>query len=356
MTQVLERWRSLLISSAALALLVCGCNGCSGPEDKQGVMAKVNGYKVLRSEVDRSYNTQIAGSPQKPTQTEEEALRLNILQQIIELQLKLQKAEKLGVVATDDEVEDKVRQAKGPYTKEEFEKKLKDAGLTEDDYRQDVRRTITVNKLLNKEIGSKISISDADIQNYYNDHKTDFNLIEPLFYMSQIVVTNQPLPPQAPAMPGKAQNDAEARKKIQMVHNRLDSGEEFAALATRYSEDVNNSRNGGELQPIPESQLQGDLPARDAVMKLKPGQYTDPLPIVNPSTHNTVAYRIIRLNGKEPAGQRSLNDPGVQQLIRDQLKGQREQILRAAFDETLRNGADIRNYYAEQILKSADKK
>ena len=356
MTQVLERWRSLLISSAALALLVCGCNGCSRHESNEDVMAKVNGYKVLRSEVDRSYNGQIAGSPQKPTQTEEEALRLNILQQIIELQLKLQKAEKLGVLATDDEVEDKIRQAKAPYTKEEFEKKLKDVGLTEDDYRQDVRRTITVNKLLNKEIASKISISDADIQNYYNEHKTDFNLIEPLFYMSQIVVTNQPLPPQAPSMPGKAQNDGEARKKIQMVHNRLDSGEEFPALATRYSEDVNTSRNGGELQPIPESQLQGDPPARDAIMKLKPGQYTDPLPIVNPSTHNTVAYRIIKLNGKEPAGQRGLNDPGVQQLIRDQLKGQREQILRAAYDETLRDAADVRNYYAEQILKSADKK
>lgn len=356
MTQVLERWRSLLISSAALALLFCGCNGCNRGEDKQDVMAKVNGYKVLRSEVDRSYNSQIAGSPQKPTQTEEEALRLNILQQIIELQLHLQKAEKLGVVATDDEVEDKMRQAKAPYTSEEFAKKLKDAGLTEDDYRQDVRRTITVNKLLNKEIASKISISDTDIQNYYNEHKTDFNLIEPLFYMSQIVVTNQPLPPQAPPMPGKAQNDAEARKKIQMVRNRLDSGEDFATLATRYSEDLNTSRNGGELQPIPESQLQDDPPARDAVMKLKPGQYTDALPIVNPSTRNTVAYRIIKLNGKEPAGQRSLNDPGVQQLIRNQLRSQREQILRAAYDETLRDGADVRNYYAEQILKSAEKK
>ncbi len=78
------------------------------------------------------------------------------------------------------------------------------------------------------------------------------------------------------------------------------------------------------------------------------------LPIVNPSTR--IAYRIIKLNGKEPAGQRSLNDPGVQQLIRNQLRSQREQILRAAYDETLRDGADVKNYYAETILKSAEKK
>ena len=356
MIQVLERWRGLFISSAALALLVSGCNGCNRQESDKDVMAKVNGYKVVRSEVDRSFNSQIAGSPQKPTQAEEEALRLNILQQIIELQLHLQKAEKLGVVATDEEVEDKLRQAKAPYTKEEFEKRLKDAGFTEDEYRKDISRTITVNKLLNKEIASKISISDTDIQNYYNEHKSDFNLIEPLFYLSQIVVSNQPLPPQAPAMPDKAQNDAQARKKIQMIHNRLDSGEDFATLASRYSEDLNTSRNGGELQPIPESQLQDDPAAREAVMKLKPGQYTDVLPILNPRTRQPLAYRIIRLGGKEPAGQRSLNDPGVQQLIRNQLRGQREQILRAAYDETLRDSADIKNYYAEQILKSTEKK
>ena len=119
MIQVLERWRGLFISSAALVLLVSGCNGCNRQESDKDVMAKVNGYKVVRSEVDRSFNSQIAGSPQKPTQAEEEALRLNILQQIIELQLHLQKAEKLGVVATDEEVEDKLRQAKAPYTKED---------------------------------------------------------------------------------------------------------------------------------------------------------------------------------------------------------------------------------------------
>lgn len=356
MIQVLERWRSLFISSAALGLLLVGCNGCNRQDSDKDVMAKVNGYKVLRSEVDKSYNGQIAGSPQKPTQAEEEALRLNILQQIIELQLHLQKAEKLGVVATDEEVEDKMRQAKAPYTKEEFEKRLKDAGLNEDDYRQDVRRTITVNKLLNKEIASKISISDADIENYYNEHKSDFNLIEPLYYLAQIVVTSQPLPAQAPPVPDKAQNDAQARKKIQMIHNRLDSGEDFATLANRYSEDPNTYRNGGELQSVPESQLQEDAAVRDAVMKLKPGQYTDVLPIINPRTRQPGAYRIMKLLGKEPTGQRNLNDPGVQQLIRNQLRGQREQILRTAYDETLRDGADIKNYYAEQILKTADKK
>jgi peptidyl-prolyl cis-trans isomerase SurA len=60
--------------------------------------------------------------------------------------------------------------------------------------------------------------------------------------------------------------------------------------------------------------------------------------------------------GKEAAGQRELSDPGVQQWIRNQLRNQREQILKAAYDEVLHDGADIRNYYAEQILKESGQK
>jgi peptidyl-prolyl cis-trans isomerase SurA len=329
------------VSFAGLACLMAfsSCN----PRGGQDVLAKVNSYKVRRPEVDRLYNSQLAGSPQKPTPAEEEALRLNILLQIIDLQLHLQQAEKLGVVATDDEVESKVSQAKVPYTKEEFEKLLKDQGLTEADYRQDVRRKITIDKLLNKEIASKISISDTDIQRYYDQHKADFNLIEPRYFVAHIQVSQ-----------GTDQTAEQAHKKIQMIYNRLESGEDFALLASRYSEDPNTARNGGELNPMPESQLKNTDPAtREALQKLKPQQYSAPIALINPETHQPAAYRIVKLIGKEAAGQRDLSDPAVQQWIRNQLKTQREQVLRTAYDEVLRDKAEIQNYYAEQILKAS---
>lgn len=329
------------VSFAGLACLMAfsSCN----PRGGQDVLAKVNSYRVRRPEVDRLYNSQLAGSPQKPTPAEEEALRLNILLQIIDLQVHLQQAEKLGVVATDDEVESKVSQAKVPYTKEEFEKLLKDQGLTEADYRQDVRRKITIDKLLNKEIASKISISDTDIQRYYDQHKADFNLIEPRYFVAHIQV-NQ----------GTDQTAEQAHKKIQMIYNRLESGEDFALLASRYSEDPNTARNGGELNPMPESQLKNTDPAtREALQKLKPQQYSAPIALINPETHQPAAYRIVKLIGKEAAGQRDLSDPAVQQWIRNQLKTQREQVLRTAYDEVLRDKAEIQNYYAEQILKAS---
>jgi peptidyl-prolyl cis-trans isomerase SurA len=351
--RTLKRWSQLLFVGLTVALLSGGCNRQDSDKD---VLAKVNGYKILRSEVDKAYNSQTAGSPQKLSSAEDQALRLNLLRQLIDIRLQLQKAEKLGIVATDDEVESKFNQAKAPYTKEEFEKRLKEIGMTEDDSKQEIRRSLTIDKLLNKEITSKIGITDADIQNYYNQHKADFNLIEPRYYLAHIFVTNQPSP-QSMQIPDKAQNDAQALKKIQIAHNRLESGEDFATVAGRYSEDPDTRTNGGELGLTPESQLKRTDPGtRDAILKLKPGQYSNPVPVIDPQTHQQVGYRIVRLIGKEAAGQRELSDPAVQQWIRNQLRNQREQILRAAYDDVLHDGADIRNYYAEQILKEAGQK
>jgi peptidyl-prolyl cis-trans isomerase SurA len=346
--------------SGVFVLCLCSAaaflSGCPGRGNDKDVMAKVNGYKILRAEVDKTYNTQVSGSPQKPTPTEEEALRLNVLGQIIYNQLQLQKAEKLGIVATDDEVESKFNQAKAPYSQEQFQKLLKDRGFSEEDYKLEIRRNLTVDKLLNKEIASKVTISDPEILSYYNQNKAEFNLIEPRYSLATIFVSNQ-----TPTEPGhtsdKAQIDAQARKKIQIIYNRLESGEDFTELAQKYSEDPDTARSGGAVGPVPESQIKNlDPTTRDAVQKLKAGQWSQVIPAVDSRTHMQSGYQIVRLNAKESAGQRDFNDPQVQQFIRNKLRSQREQILKAAYDEVLRDNAEVHNYFAEQILKNSGTK
>ena len=61
----------------------------------------------------------------------------------------------------------------------------------------------------------------------------------------------------------------------------------------------------------------------------------------------------MKLIDKIPAGQRELNDPRVQQFIRDRLRESAEQLRKAAFYEVLRNQAKVQNYFAEVILKQA---
>ena len=58
---------------------------------------------------------------------------------------------------------------------------------------------------------------------------------------------------------------------------------------------------------------------------------------------------------KEPAGQRELNDPRVQQNIRETLINSKDQLLRAAYYETARNGARIENYLALRVVENAGK-
>ena len=163
-------------------------------------------------------------------------------------------------------------------------------------------------------------------------------------------MTDQPNPQVHNLKNDKAQNEAEARKKIQMILNRLDSGEDFATVAMNYSEDPESSPNGGDLGFTPQSALARTDPAtRDAVAKLKPGQYSGIITIVHPQTKQVFGFRIVKLISKEPAGQRELNDPRVQQNIREQLLNRKDQLLKAAYYEMARNSAEVVNYYGASI-------
>jgi len=329
------------------ALLLTALDGCSS-KPASDVMATVDGRKIFRGDVDKVYDTNVASAQQRPTGEQTTAFRLNILHQMIDEEILMRRAEKLGLLATDDDVDHKYNEIKAPYSQEEFDKRLGDRKMTLADFKREIRRSLTVDKVLNKEVSSKINVSDQDIADYYNAHRTEFNLIEPQYHIAQILVTAAPNP-QVQNQNEKAQNEADARKKIQMISNRLDSGDDFATLAMKYSEDPETSGNGGDLGTVPESGLRGTDPSREAVMKLKPGQYSPIIPIVNPA-HQTMGYRIVKLVAKEPAGQRELQDPRVQQAIRSQLRDRREQLLKAAYYEVLRDGAKVENYYAQKVL------
>jgi peptidyl-prolyl cis-trans isomerase SurA len=343
-------WLALI--APIFVLLILG--GCDSKERSDDVMAKVNGEKILRADVEKYYQNSIAGSPQQPGGEQATSMRLNILKTLVEEEILMQRARKLGLLATDEEVEAKFSEFKSPFTKEEFEKRLKDRSITADDFKRDIRRGLTTEKLINKEINSKINISDSDITNYYNDHKAEFNFIEPQYHLAQIVVTTAPNPQVNNLKNDKAQNENEAKKKVQMLLNRLDSGEDFATVAMNYSEQPGTSANGGDMGFIPESSLKADRQAMDAISKLKVGQYTNPIPAFEPP-NRLVGFRIVKLMAREPAGQRELGDPRVQAAIRQQLRERREQLLKAAYFEVVRNEAKVENYLAQDLLKASAK-
>ena len=272
------------LTPVVIALLLAAGIGCGSKQVGDDVAASVDGRKIYRSDVEKYYQNQTAGTQQQqPVGEQATSLRLSILRELIDNEILMRRAEKLGLLATDDEVERKLNEIKSPYTKEEFDARLTEKKITVDDFKRDLRRSLTVDKVLNKEVTSKINISDQDVTSYYNAHKAEFNLIEPQYHLAHIFVTTAPNPQVHNLKNDKAQNEADARKKIQMILNRLDSGDDFATLAMNLSEDPETSGNGGDLGFAPESSLKNTDPVtRDTVMKLKPGQYSPVITVMNP--------------------------------------------------------------------------
>jgi peptidyl-prolyl cis-trans isomerase SurA len=290
--------------------------------------------------------------PQNAEGTSEDLVqtqRMEAMRSLIDNEILLQRAEKLSVMATDADVETKVNEFRTPFTKEQFEQQLKAKNMTLDDLKTQVRKELSVDKLINKEITSKINITDADISNFYAANRKSFNLAEPTLHLMQIVVTPNPDPNVRNLKGDKAKNDDEAGKKIRAIETRLKQGQDFAMLAQNYSEDPASAPNGGDLGNVPESALEKSSPdLRRLVLSLQPGQ-------ISPILHTPDGYRILKMISREPAGQRELSDPRVQQTIRENLQNRKDQLLKSAYYENARNESKIVNYLAKSIMENAGK-
>jgi peptidyl-prolyl cis-trans isomerase SurA len=184
--------RRVLIITAVACALLAGCKKEATPSP--GVWATVNGNDITRDQVEKYFRTRVNAEGPTPSQEEALSLKLNILDELVNNEILLERAKKANLVASDAEVEDKFTESKTPFTEEEFQKKLKDTGLTVEDLKGDIRRQLSVQKLLNREVVAKISITDQDVLDFYNKNRAQFNVAEPQYHIAQIVVTSHPDP------------------------------------------------------------------------------------------------------------------------------------------------------------------
>jgi peptidyl-prolyl cis-trans isomerase SurA len=327
---------------AALLLMPACRSKNTGPGE---VWAQVDGHPIYRSQVEKIYHSRIASTGQAIDSEEVLSYKLNILNELITNQVLISHASHSGITVSESEIDTKMAQLKSPYSEQQFEQKLKERGITEDDLRDEVRTSLTVNKLINRDIDSRVSVSDVDIKAYYERNKTSFDVPETEYHLAQIQVT----PGSSNEVHNLKNDDAKtpqmAQRKVQALYAQLRSGQDFATVAQNYSEDPRTSMSGGDMGFIPESQLAANSTLEHVVKGLKVGQISGI--ITTPS-----GYHILKLLGIEKAGQHPLSDPKVQSQIRKTLQNEKEQLLKAAYVETLRDNAKVKNLLAEQIVKS----
>lgn len=337
--------------AAMVFAVAAGCN--KEVQHAPDVWAVVNGKEIKRDEVDKYYRTRVNPEGQEPSLEESLSQKLNVLDELINNEILLEKAKKLNLEASDGEVEDKFTELKSPYTEDEFQRRLKDQSMSVADLKLELRRQLSIQKLLNREVVAKISITDQDVNDFYNANKAQFNVAEPQYHIAQIVVTPRKEQQLRNRKNDDASNEAEAQRKVKMLMDRLNSGADFAQLAMDYSEDVNTAGTGGDLGYVPESALnQSDPALKKAVVGLKAGQVSQPIQV---QPKDGARILILKLITRESPGLRGIAEPQVQQTIRDTLRNRKEQLLRLAYLAIARDGARVTNFLAEQVVEAAGK-
>jgi peptidyl-prolyl cis-trans isomerase SurA len=329
-----------MVLLAGLTLL----SGCTRrrASDRE-VWAEVDGKPIYRDQVERYYRSRTASGSNPGSPEQAFSFKLNILNELINSEILVAHAARSRIAVSEAEVDTKVAELQSPYSKEEFQKRLLEQGLNMADLRHEVRQNLIVTKLINKEILSQLQISDAEIADYYEKNKATFNVQETQYHLAQIAVTPEADPQVRNLKGDDAKTMAAAERKIQALYARLRAGEDFATVAQEYSEDPRTAAGGGDMGFIPTSAFNTSPALRQAVNALKPGEITG---IIRGSD----GFHILKLLAREEAGQRQLSDPQVQSAIRQTLTNEREQLVKAAYLEKLRNRAKVVNHLAEKIL------
>jgi len=343
--------RALARRAAPALVVACLAAACSGTEPPgppspppADVWAVVDGRQITREEVERAYRRV---APAAPAPSEDEALsaKLRILDELVDQNILLERARTLKIEVTDAELNEAFNERKSNMPDDSFQKALAQRSLTLDDMKGDLRRELMVQKLLRQEVGSKIQVGDEAVRRFYEENRAQFNITETRHRIAQIVISPERDPRVRNGANDDAATPAEAKRKLQMLVERLEQGADFAELARNYSEDPQSAPQGGDLGFIPASALNQVAPAlRQAVLKAKPGDVT--------TVSGGGGHIIVLIVSRDEPGQRDLGTPGVREAIADVLRERKEQLLGAAYLAAARNDVTVVNHLARQLVES----
>ena len=343
----------LIAAPVALAALgsAAACGGSTSSPSTASVSentwAVVEGREITRDQVDKAYRrTQQATQPM----SEEETMtaKLTLLNDLILQDILLAKATALKIEVPAADLDAAYNQAKGNMPEDQFNQELTRRNVTAADMREGLRRELLTQKVVEREVQSKITVSDAEVKTAYDANREQFNFPEPAYRIAQIVITPVREPQQSNRTGDDAATPEQAAKKAQMLMARLKQGANFSETALDYSEDAASASRGGDLGFVPLSKLNSAPPRlRDAVLKV-------PVGTVSLASEGN-SHTIVAVVAYEAAGQRDLSTPAVKESITSTLKARKEQLLRAAYLTAARSDANVTNYLARRLVEQQGK-
>jgi parvulin-like peptidyl-prolyl isomerase len=338
-----------LASLSVVAVLLSACSG-GGPEAKDStIAATVNGRSILLREVERTVTQQAGGRQAQLSPLELAQARLQVLSNLIQREVLFQRAEREKLLPTADEIEGAINTQKqqSGMTQEEFEKSLKQQNVSIETLREESRKDLAITKLQDKYSG-KISISDKEVEDFYNGNRQQFVNARGVA-LAMIMV--DPADNSAQGIANDAKNEAEAKLKIDNIYQQLQGKADFATVARAKSEDINTLARGGDIGFAGEEDLKNNgFPAEVVSNLFGPMQVGDYTP---PVRFPSGKWYVFKLAEKRLQTENlTLESPGVRQQITQGLTNQRKQILNAALLEVAINEAKIVNNLAANMINN----
>ncbi|HOP41017.1 MAG TPA: peptidylprolyl isomerase [Geobacteraceae bacterium] len=267
-----------------------------------GVIATVNGVPLYRPELDRALKFMLAQRQVKKDLTSNEINTAEhaVLDQLISAELLYQAGKKSKIDDIEKRIDSQINIGKSKFSdKALYDKALKESGLTEKNLREFARKEIYINNLIEKEISSKISVSDTDAKKFYDENVDRFKQPETV-QASHILI--------GVSADATAKEKNKAREKAESLLKRVKAGEDFATLAKTNSTCPSASQ-GGNLGYFSKGQM---VPEFETVaFSLKPGETSE-------IVETKFGYHIVKVIDKKPAG--TIPFPEAKQEIINYLK------------------------------------
>ncbi len=332
----------ILLAVVAIAGAACPAkpNG-SGADGSDKTAATVNGTPIMLQEVERAIKSSGQGQESQMSPMELAQVRLQALQQLIQQEVMYQKAQKEQTIPNDEEVKTELNKLKtgSGISAEEFDKRLKTAGQTEETLKDSLKKEIAARKLVEKITGKIESPKDAEIKGFYDGNK-EFFVKKRGVELAAIVVD-----PRDNGQGDTTKNEAEASQRVNEILQQLKTAD-FSAVAREKSEDQSAIR-GGDLGNISEEELKQSYP------QLAAGFMSEQFEVGSVAGPFSIAGKIYLFKLKnriEKDEDLTLESPGVKQQITDTLVNNRKQLLAASYTAIAMNEAKIVNFLAQDIV------
>jgi peptidyl-prolyl cis-trans isomerase C len=290
--------------------------------------AVVNGVVISQEEYAKElgfYLQRFSRQGLQLSKEQEAKLKNDVLENLIEREILYQESQKSGIKVDKKTVDEELSDVKKRFPSEkEYKNALNTMKISENEIKNQIKRKLSINKLIDTKIAQKVIVTDEESKAFYNANQNLFKKPEQL-RIGQILIKLK--------AGADEQKKMEAMKKIKEVQAKLKGGQDFSVLAKAYSEDDDSNTNGGDLGYLTHGQMA--KPIEDAAFGMQPNEVSDII-------RTQLGYHLIKVYDKKP--EKILAYGEIKDLLAEHMRKEKTEKEAAKYIDELMKDAKVERY------------